>query len=91
MVGKFTYFCIDEWYIWISTESVINSNIALVFHIEQPVKVSKLFPQAIDPVDIEQKLKRKDHLKAIDAHPKIVNKNTIKKNMPWMVTTTYHS
>ena len=60
-----------------------TKKLALVFHIEQPVKASKLFPQAIDPADLKQKLK--GYLKAIDAHPKIINKNTIKNNMPWTV------
>lgn len=59
------------------------SQIHLVFHIEQPNKFSKLFPKAIDPADLKQKLE--GQLKAIDAHPKIVDQHTITAQMPWTV------
>jgi len=59
-----------------ASHALRTTQIELVFHLEQPVKTSKLFPQAFDPADLMQKLK--GQLKAIDAHPKIVNKNNIK-------------
>lgn len=46
----------------------------VVLHLEQPAKCSKLRPQAINPADVRQKLRRL--LKPIDAHPKIVDINT---------------
>lgn len=64
-------------------DSLRTSRLYLVFHIEQPVKVSRLFPRAVDPADMKQKLK--GQLKAIDAHPKIVNQHTLMANMPWTV------
>jgi hypothetical protein len=64
-------------------DSLRTRRINLVFHIEQPLKISKLFPRAIDPADLMQKLK--GQLKAIDAHPKIINQYTVKANMPWTV------
>lgn len=64
-------------------DALRSSQIHLVFHIEQPEKVSRLFPRAIDPADLKQKLK--GQLKAIDAHPKIVNQHSITALMPWTV------
>ena len=58
--------------------------IKVVLHLEQPAKHSKLFPLAIDPVAVKQSLKRQ--LKAIDAHPCIVNKNNLSVAMNWTVT-----
>jgi len=42
----------------------------VVLHLEQPAKHSKLFPRAIDPAKIQQKLKQL--IKAIDPHPTVV-------------------
>jgi len=64
-------------------DSLRTSRIHLVFHIEQPAKVSRLFPRAVDPADLKQKLK--GQLKAIDAHPKIVNQHSPMAHMPWTV------
>jgi hypothetical protein len=58
--------------------------IKVVLHLEQPLKHSKLFPRAIDPAAVKQTLKHK--LKAIDAHPCVVNKNNLSLDMDWTVT-----
>jgi hypothetical protein len=58
-------------------------SIKVVLHLEQPQKKSKLFPQAIDPVAVKQTLKRQ--LKAIDAHPRVVDKNNLSSDMGWTV------
>jgi hypothetical protein len=58
--------------------------IKVVLHLEQPQKHSKLFPRAIDPAAVKQTLKRQ--LKAIDAHPRVVNKNNLSLDMDWTVT-----
>jgi hypothetical protein len=42
----------------------------VVLHLEQPAKHSKLRPRAIDPADVQQKLRQL--LKPVDAHPLVV-------------------
>jgi hypothetical protein len=61
-----------------------SKSIKVVLHLEQPEKHSKLFPRAIDPAAVKQSLKRQ--LKAIDAHPSVVDKNNLSANMDWTVT-----
>jgi hypothetical protein len=61
-----------------------SKTIKVVLHLEQPEKHSRLFPRAIDPASVTQSLKRQ--LKAIDAHPRIVNRTKIAANMDWTVT-----
>lgn len=56
----------------------------VVLHLEQPEKQSKLFPRAVDPANVTIKLKQT--LRAVDAHPKIVNQHNLKPNMRWTVT-----
>ena len=55
-----------------------------VLHIEQPHKVSRLFPKAVDPGDLKSKIKKL--LKAFDAHPEVVDSNSLRANMNWKVT-----
>lgn len=54
----------------------------VMLHLEQPSSPSKIRPRIIAPVDLTQKLKRV--LKAIDPHPKVVNRDDM-ANMPWSV------
>ncbi|MEZ4436002.1 MAG: hypothetical protein R3F65_26695 [bacterium] len=49
----------------------------VVLHLEQPRKTSKLFPRAIDPMDIRQKLRRR--LKPIDPHPIVVDRSSTRR------------
>jgi hypothetical protein len=66
-------------------QEILRSNrVHIVLHVEQPTKHSKLFPRAIDPADLKQQLKRL--VKAIDAHPKIVDQTNLAGNMSWSVT-----
>lgn len=44
--------------------------IRIVLHLEQPPKHSKLFPRAIDPAKVKQRLKQL--IKAIDPHPLVL-------------------
>ena len=60
------------------------AQLRVVLHIEQPHKVSKLFPRAVDPGDLKSKIKKL--LKAIDPHPEIVDRNSLKSDMHWTVT-----
>ena len=55
----------------------------VVLHLEQPRKHSKLFPRAIDPSKV--KLKLKQWLKAIDAHPSVVDQHSLAPSMEWSV------
>ncbi len=55
----------------------------IVLHLEQPVKHSKLFPRAIDPANVRQKLRQR--AKAIDAHPLVVERHAMGA-LPWRVT-----
>lgn len=47
-----------------------STKVRVVLHLEQPAKHSRLFPRAIDPAHVKQK--RKPLVKAIDAHPLIL-------------------
>lgn len=55
----------------------------VVLHLEQPRKHSKLFPRAIDPAAVRQRLKQL--LKAIDPHPLVTELNRM-NGVPWTVT-----
>ena len=46
------------------------TQLRVVLHLEQPAKHSKLFPRAIDPANIKQKLKQL--IRAIDPHPSVL-------------------
>lgn len=64
-------------------QSALDCNrIGIVLHLEQPAKHSKLFPRAIDPAKVEQRLKQL--LRAICAHPK-VTEIANPRNMDWTV------
>lgn len=63
-----------------------SKKIRVVCHIEQPAKHSKLFPRAIEPMDL--KLKLKTLIKAIDAHLAVVDSRSIHADMPWSVEIT---
>jgi hypothetical protein len=58
-------------------------HLKVVLHLEQPQKISRLFPQIVNPADL--KLRLKMLLKAVDAHPQVVNCNTLKYTMNWSV------
>ncbi|MFI3138421.1 MAG: hypothetical protein QX197_16740 [Methylococcaceae bacterium] len=67
-------------------QKVLESKaIKVVLHLEQPLKHSKLFKRAIDPAAVKQSLKRLLH--AIDAHPCVVDKNSLSVNRDWVVTS----
>lgn len=64
-------------------QALRSSCLKVVLHVEQPRKISKLFPRAVDPSDLKSKLKKL--IKAIDPHPKLVDQHTMTMNMPWTV------
>jgi hypothetical protein len=59
------------------------NKIRIVLQLEQPVKQSKLFPRAIDPASVRQKLRQL--LKPIDAHPLVVERSSGFNQTPWSV------
>lgn len=56
----------------------------VVCHIEQPAKASRLRPRVIEPDKLRHKLRTL--LKAIDAHPIVIDKNRTDASLPWRVT-----
>lgn len=67
----------------VSTRVAEAHSLRVVLHLEQPAKHSRLFPRAIDPADIQMKLRQL--LKPIDAHPRVVEINNL-NGVPWGVT-----
>lgn len=57
----------------IAGKAVRCPRIRIVLHLEQPSKSSKLFPRAIEPATVQQRLKQL--LKAIDPHPLVIETN----------------
>jgi hypothetical protein len=55
-------------------KAVRCERIRVVLHLEQAEKPSKLFPLVANPANVEQQLRQR--VKAIDAHPRVVNKLT---------------
>ncbi len=55
----------------------------VILHLEQPKQHSKLFPRAIDPANIQQKIRKL--LKPIDAHPRVVE-TTRMELLEWRVS-----
>ena len=63
-------------------DSIACPRIRIVLHLEQPATPSSLFPRAIDPAKVRQRMKQL--LKSIDPHPLVVD--TSSANMvPWSV------
>ena len=58
------------------------SQLRVVLHLEQPKKHSRLFPRAIEPADVQQKLRQK--IKPIDPHPRVVESGAM-KGLSWQV------
>jgi hypothetical protein len=63
-------------------QALRSRNLSVVLHLEQPIKHSKLFPRAINPATVLQRLKQL--VKAIDPHPLVVEMATM-RNLPWSV------
>ena len=55
----------------------------VALHLEQPNVASRLRPIPVDPTSMEKKLFQV--LKAIDAHPAIVDRQRLHPDMPWTV------
>lgn len=55
----------------------------VVLHFEQPAKHTRLRPQAINPVNLQQKIRQL--LKPVDAHPRVVDMSRLDA-LGWSVT-----
>jgi hypothetical protein len=66
----------------IAKRALQKNRIRLVLHLEQPQHPSRL--SRLDPSKVLQKLKQR--LKAIDAHPSVVDMHSLKTSMHWTVT-----
>jgi hypothetical protein len=64
-------------------QAVRRSRLRVVLHLEQPSNPSRLFPRAVDLDDVLLKLKQR--LKAVDAHPRVVDQSNLDAAMPWAV------
>jgi hypothetical protein len=63
---------------------VLSANsLKVILHLEQPVQDSKLFRRAIDPADVQMKLRQR--LKPIDPHPKVCEMGRM-YDLSWSVT-----
>ena len=69
----------------IAEKALSKNRLRIILHLEQPKKQSKLFPKAIDPSKVKQKLKQR--LKSIDPHPRVVDKSDLETwdDMNWSV------
>lgn len=67
----------------IAEKMLCQEKLRVVLHLEQPQKKSRLRPKAIDPAAVLKKLKQL--LRSIDPHPCIVDRHTIKPEIPWNV------
>lgn len=61
----------------------------VILHLEQPQKPSKLFPKVVDPAHIKDRLKQL--LKAIDAHPQVIDKSCLKPKVCWQVVDSFNA
>lgn len=62
-----------------------SSSIRVVLHVEQAPKPSKLFPRAINPANVKQRLRRL--IKFVDLHPLIVETSYMDR-VAWSVTSS---
>lgn len=61
----------------------VSRKLRVVLHLEQPVKHSKLRPRAINPADVQQKIRQL--LKPVDAHPLVVDMRSMRE-LEWKVS-----
>ena len=57
----------------------------VALHLEQPNVRSRLRPQPLDVANLLARIRKCRKLKAVDAHPVIVNREKIPRDVPWNV------
>lgn len=60
-----------------ATVALKKTKLRFVLHIEQPTQHSKLFPRALDPAKLQEKIRQL--IKPIDAHPMVTELNKMAK------------
>lgn len=68
----------------LARELLRKRDLAVVCHLQQPAKHSRLRPRAIDPAALQQKLRTL--LKAIDPRVRVVDTRTLPAGLPWQVS-----
>lgn len=67
----------------LAAAAIKSRRLRVVLHLEQPASHSKLFPRAIDPANVQMKLRQT--LKPVDAHP-LVTESGRMHGLAWAVT-----
>ena len=57
----------------------------VALHLEQPNVSSRLRPQPFDVANVLSRIRKSRKLKAVDAHPVIVNREIVPRDVPWNV------
>lgn len=63
-------------------EALASESLRVILHLEQPTKHSKLFPRAIDPANVKQRMSQLLH--PVDAHPMVLEK-AVMRGVAWTV------
>ena len=67
----------------LATRALGAAKLKVVLHLEQPLEGSKPFPRAINPANVQQKLRQL--LKPIDAEARVAE-TALMQGLPWTVT-----
>lgn len=65
----------------IADQAMHCKSIRVALQVAQPVKPSRLFPQVVDPADMQIKLKKA--VRVVDPHPMCVVGHVADKRLPW--------
>ena len=65
--------------------AVLSSRWRVALHLEQRLTNRRLRPTAVSPANVLQKLRR--ILKSVDAHPKVVDRNSLHPDLCWTVSS----
>ncbi|HYA40572.1 MAG TPA: hypothetical protein VEF34_04685 [Syntrophobacteraceae bacterium] len=63
-------------------QTLKSKSLGVVLHLEQPAEHSRLFPRAVDPAAVKQKIKQL--LRGIDAHPRVLETGRM-GSVPWTI------
>ena len=64
--------------------ALASASLRVALHLEQPRKRSKLFPRAIDPASVKQKLRQL--IRPVDSHPLVIEIGRM-QNVEWEATS----
>lgn len=78
--------CADTTERAVARQMVKAQCLRVVCHLEQPAKASRLRPRAIEPDKLRAKLRTL--LKAVDAHPIVMDHTSTSRPVPWVVYST---